>query len=68
MGKTVRVEISVEHEAADTITEVIEIDRAEWDAMTPKEREEWCVEEAEQLRANVCASGFTVLDGVDINA
>lgn len=64
----VRVEVSVEHQAADAVTDVVEIDRAEWDAMAPQEREDWCVEEAEDLRANVCTSGFTVLGDVDINA
>lgn len=64
----VRVEVSVEHEIADTVTDVVEVDRPEWDSMTPEQREKWCVEAAEELRANVCTSGFTVLDGIDINA
>lgn len=65
---TVRVELIVEHDTADAITDIVEIDRAEWDEMTPEEREKRCTEEAEELRANVCGSGFQVLDGVDIDA
>lgn len=38
------------------------------DPKSPAEREKWCIEEAEELRANVCTSGYTVLGDVDINA
>lgn len=68
MTNVVRVEVNVEHDGAETYTEIVEIDRVEWDAMTPKQREEWCVEEAEQVRSNLCGCGYTVLDDVDINA
>ncbi|MEU0237669.1 hypothetical protein ABZ234_08255 [Nocardiopsis sp. NPDC006198] len=64
----VRVELIVEHDTAVTHTEITEIDRAEWDEMTPTEREKWCIEQAEEARANLCGSGFEVLDGVDIDA
>lgn len=68
MSDVVRVEVIVEHDLAETITDIVEIDRDKWDAMTPKERDEWCVEEAEEVRRNVCSTGYQVLDGVDINA
>ena len=68
MADIVRVELIVEHDTADTLTDIVEIDRTEWDEMTPEDREKWCAAEAEELRANVCNSGFQVLDGVDINA
>jgi hypothetical protein len=64
----VRVEVIVEHDGAETHTEIVEIDRADWDAMTPEQRDKWCVEEAETVRANLCGCGYVVLDGDDINA
>lgn len=60
--------VSVEHDGAETYIDIAEIDRTEWDNMTPTEREKRCVEEAEEARSNLCGCGYTVLDGVDINA
>lgn len=65
MSDVVRVEVIVEHDLAETITDIVEIDRDKWDAMTPKERDEWCVEEAEEVRRNVCSTAYDAHPGAD---
>jgi hypothetical protein len=48
----------------DQCIDYAEIERAEWNRMTPEQREEWAKEESAMLFVNRCNYGYD-LDGVE---
>jgi hypothetical protein len=64
----VRVELHAEWPGGSE-DDVIEIDRAEWTAMTPEQRDELLTREASEfLYDRGCSSGWTVLGDEDEEA
>lgn len=56
----VRIRVYVESPAG-TDSDEVECPRAEWEAMTPTERTDWCADAAVHHQNNTCPSGFEVL-------
>jgi len=59
----VRIEVSVEHRGGRD-ADVVECPRADWEAMTPDERVDWCEEAAVAHQTNVAPAGWHVLGDV----
>lgn len=52
----------------DSRDDTLEVDRDEWDAMTPKQREELAVRAAEDFAANYVGWGWHIVDADDYAA
>jgi hypothetical protein len=65
-GEPVRVTVSVEcgHVGGDYV-DVVEVDRAEWDAMSPIERQKYCTELAVDHMEQFVSSGWHIDDPDD---
>ncbi|WP_304452864.1 hypothetical protein [Nocardiopsis sp. YSL2] len=58
--KPVRIEVFVES-GLETVCDVVEVDRAQWEAMTPKERDDFRTESAVVHQNNVAPCGSRLL-------
>lgn len=63
---TLNFEVGYIHNSATT--EEVDIDRAEWEAMTPAERTKLLDDMADEYMANVCSYGWHIDDSDDYAA
>ncbi len=62
MSDPVRIEVTVEwNNGRGMDSDIVEVARAKWEAMTPKKRQQHAEEHAKEHLENVISYGYTIL-------